>query len=62
MKSEEATMASTERVPNRLQILAAQGMIVALERLERPVPDDVRRDAEWPLSEAAPYPKQKSAS
>jgi hypothetical protein len=56
-------MSTTDRVPTRIQILAAQGLVMLGKKLNRPVPEDVVRDAEWPLDEAAPYPEDtRSAS
>jgi len=51
-----------EPIPTRLEILAARGLITVNRRLGREIPDWVFRDAEWPLEDAAPYPKDRSAS
>lgn len=52
-------MSTTDRIPTRIQILAAQGLVILGKKLNRPVSEDVIRDAEWPLDEAAPYPEER---
>lgn len=52
-------MSTTDRIPTRVQILAAQGLVKLGKKRGWPVPDDVVRDAEWPMDEAAPYPEER---
>jgi hypothetical protein len=55
-------MSTTDRIPTRIQILASRGLVKLGKKLNRPVPEDVLRDAAWPLEEAAPYPEKPQRS
>lgn len=47
--------------PTRADIFIAQAFVISSRRIGRgeEIPDYILRDAEWPLEQAAPYPKRE---